>query len=65
MSNEKRMTDIPVRRFVCTAESPWSRSVTGQTTHPDALDDGECSDQCCDYYRCPHCGLRFRVEVGQ
>lgn len=28
----------------------------------DAEDVGECSDGCCDDYKCPHCGHVTRVE---
>ena len=28
------------------------------------LDDGGCSDGCCDDYRCEHCGKKIRVEWG-
>ena len=50
-------------RYVCTREAPWSESKGFRATHPDAKDDGECSEGCCDYYKCPHCGLRFRVTL--
>lgn len=49
-------------RYTCTAAAPWSPERGERATHPDAADDGECSDGCCDYYRCSHCGLRFRVQ---
>lgn len=51
-------------RFICTKENPWTED-KGRAQHPDAVSAGECSDSCCDYYRCPHCGLRFTVEVPQ
>lgn len=50
---------------ICTANDPWSKEKGERAQHPDAKDDGECSDSCCDFYKCPNCGLRFRVEVGQ
>ncbi|HYE79247.1 MAG TPA: hypothetical protein VEI97_14785 [bacterium] len=34
----------------------------GRGLHPDAVIDGGCSDGCCDYYRCPHCGRSWSVE---
>lgn len=49
--------------FICTAENPWTPDKGTPAQHPDAKDDGECSSGCCDYYLCPHCGLRFRVEL--
>ena len=54
-----------LERFVCTKENPWSKDKSQFAHHPDAIDVGECLDGCCDYYRCPHCGERFRVEVAQ
>ena len=53
------------KAYVCTKESPWSPEKDTPCQHPDAVDDGECSEGCCDYYKCPNCGLRFRVEVPQ
>ena len=52
-------------RYVCTKEAPWTPDKGEPVQHPDAVDDGECSSGCCDYYRCPNCGLRFRVELPQ
>lgn len=52
-------------RYVCTKEAPWSKDKGEFAQHPDAADVGECVDGCCDLYHCPHCGLSFRVEVGQ
>lgn len=50
---------------ICTANDPWSEDKGYPTIHPDAIDEGECFDGCCDKYRCPNCGLRFTVEAGQ
>jgi hypothetical protein len=59
---EDRSTDPS--RYVCTADAPWSPEKGERAVHPDAVDDGGCSDSCCDDYRCPHCGLCFRVHRG-
>lgn len=29
--------------------------------HESTVDDGSCSNDCCDYVRCTSCGHRFRV----
>lgn len=55
----------PAKRYICTAAAPWTEAIGGRAAHPDAVDDGECSDGCCDFFRCPHCGVRFRVELPQ
>jgi hypothetical protein len=52
-------------RLVCTKENPWTPDSSAMWLHPEAKDDGECMDGCCDYYLCPICKLRFRVEVPQ
>jgi len=49
---------------VCTKENPYDGK-QGRWRHVDAVDDGECSEGCCDYYKCPHCNLRFKVENPQ
>jgi hypothetical protein len=28
------------------------------------IDDGECSDGCCDYFKCRVCDKRIRLEYG-
>lgn len=54
-------------RHVCTADDPWTPSKSEWATHPDARDDGEEYSRDCEYsrYECPHCGLRFKVEIPQ
>lgn len=55
-------------RFVCTKSTPWDKSKSAVARHPDAVSDGttEHDDGSeTDYYKCPHCGLRFGVEVPQ
>lgn len=51
-------------RETCTADRPCLRNdVQGLWSHPDAIlarDDGDY-----EVYDCPHCGLRFRVELPQ
>lgn len=51
-------------RYTCTAEAPWTPE-KGRSLHPDAKTDGECFDGCCDFYKCPNCGLRWRQELPQ
>jgi hypothetical protein len=50
---------------LCTEDAPYDAAIGGRAVHPDAIDDGECGNCCCDYFRCPHCGLRFRVGAGR
>ncbi len=64
MPDPTEKTLKPSERYVCTKVAPWTPN-QGPAVHPDAVDDGECSDSCCDFYKCPNCGLRFRVEVAQ
>lgn len=52
-------------RYVCTKEAPWTPEMGDYAHHPDAVSDGECADSCCDYWKCPNCGLEFKTEVGQ
>lgn len=52
-------------RYVCTKDAPWSAEKGDWAQHPDAKWIDECSDSCCNYYRCPNCGLTFKVEVGR
>lgn len=59
------MTMTTEGRFVCTKDDPWKPEKGEFVWHPDAKDDGECSEGCCDYFKCPNCGLRFKVEAAQ
>lgn len=52
-------------RYTCTKESPWTPEKSERAMHPDAAHDGECYFGCCDWFKCPNCGLRFRVEYGK
>lgn len=58
-------TKLAHGRYICTKRNPWDKDVNGRNgrgCHPAAEDDGECSDGCCDDYRCPYCGVHWRVE---
>ena len=58
-------TKLAHGRYICTRRNPWDKDVNGRNgrgCHPAAEDDGECSDGCCDDYRCPYCGVHWRVE---
>jgi hypothetical protein len=60
------MTLTPDPRKVCTKERPYVKEpgVKQQWSHPDAVAyDGSCD--CCDHYRCPNCGLDFKVELPE
>lgn len=55
-------------RHCCTAEAPWHKGL-GPAIHPDAKEVGEQED---GYpggdivtMECPHCRLRFKVELPQ
>jgi hypothetical protein len=52
-------------RHTCTAADPWTPAKAQRALHPDAVDDGECAEGCCDYLKCPHCGHRWRQELPQ
>jgi len=53
-------------RYVCTAVAPWTPEKGPTAAHPDVVEV-----YCDDYsdgtsiatYKCPHCGMRFRVEL--
>ena len=42
-------------RFQCRGCDRW-------LTTSEAIDAGECSEGCCDDYKCPHCGHITRIE---
>jgi hypothetical protein len=56
-------------RFVCTKEKPWKPEYGKRAIHPDAKEVGSqrdgwpAGDE--QDYECPHCGLRFTVELPQ
>jgi hypothetical protein len=58
-------TKLAHGRYICTKRNPWDKDVQGRDgrgCHPAAEDDGGCSEGCCDDYRCPYCGVHWRVE---
>lgn len=54
-------------RLTCTATSPMPdpQPPGTQWEHVDAVDDLRVNDPYWDHYVCPHCGLRFAVEVAE
>lgn len=50
------------QRPPCTATSPAPKGDEREYYHPEAVKVGECSEGCCDDFRCPHCGVTWRVE---
>ena len=53
---------MPQRRAVDPYNETY-KETKAYWVHPDAVDDGECSSGCCQDYRCPHCGIRWREEL--
>lgn len=55
-------------RYECTAREPWGKG-KGRAYHPDADEIGEQQDGWPGgdlvTYECPHCGLKFQVELPQ
>jgi hypothetical protein len=54
------------QRFRCTPETPYTKeraeAFGGRAYHPDAkVVDSSCD--CCEAYKCPNCGLSFKVEL--
>lgn len=49
----------------CTPSNPMPKGAPGRWEHVRATDDGECSQGCCDYWKCPDCGHTWKTEVGQ
>lgn len=51
-------------RRTCTKEAPADNKPGDRWQHPDAISlEGTCD--CCDRYRCPNCGLTFKVELPE
>jgi hypothetical protein len=51
-------------RSVCTSAAPMPTGDTGRWQHPDAVSTPSGSDYF-DWYKCPHCGLEFAVELPE
>lgn len=53
-------------QFICSKDNPWSSlEKAKRTQHPDAVEVDSTLCDCCAYYKCPNCGLRFRNELPQ
>lgn len=52
-------------RFLCTPDRPKPKGAPGRWSHTGAVDDGECSEGCCDDYKCTDCGETWRIEAAQ
>jgi hypothetical protein len=42
----------------------WSKT-SPYTLPPNIVSDGECSEGCCDDFKCKECGYTFRIECPQ
>lgn len=51
--------------LLCSPERPMPKGAPGQWAHTNVLDDGGCSEGCCDDYKCADCGATWRVECAQ
>ena len=51
------------KRYVCTKDDPWTEEKSDRAEHPDAKYIRSIDDDYGYYtvYKCPHCGLRFKV----
>jgi hypothetical protein len=56
------------KRHVCAKENPWNDGMDVKAVHPDAefvsSEDGYPGGDI-SWYKCPHCGLTFDVEMAQ
>lgn len=59
-------------RFLCSSDRPMPagasmrpEGVRRQWVHTNVVSDGECSEGCCDDYKCADCGHTWRVECAQ
>jgi hypothetical protein len=62
------MTRSRSERYICTKENPWSEDKGTPASHPDAEFTDDTYDDFgggWDHYKCPHCGLHFKVEIAQ
>jgi hypothetical protein len=53
---------------ICTKDDPWTKAKSSRAQHPDAVSEGDTYDWSADHddyetFKCPHCGLRFRVPI--
>lgn len=53
-------------RYLCAPAHPMPGGpIQGTWAHTTVVSDGECSEGCCDYFKCKDCGHSWRVEVAQ
>lgn len=51
-------------RRECSILDPYHLSKgTALWYHPNAIETGSCSNDCCAYYTCNICGLKFKEEL--
>ena len=56
----------PMKRQICSKESPRTDGATGQWAHPDAellYDRDTKTEGSYERYTCPNCGLSFDVTI--
>jgi hypothetical protein len=58
------LVELAGSRSICTLENPMPANAPGRWQHPDAASDPG-NDPYHDHYTCPHCKLRFSVEVAE
>jgi hypothetical protein len=51
-------------RFLCSPERPMPKYADGLWLHPNAVVTGDCAEGCCDYLKCPDCGVTWRKEYA-
>jgi hypothetical protein len=52
-------------RYLCAPAHPMPKGAPGHWSHTNPVDDGGCSEGCCDDYKCKDCGHAWRVEAAQ
>ena len=60
-----REIETTTGRQICSPEHPMPKGDPGRWAHTNVEDAGECSDGCCDYFRCKDCGHHWKEEVAQ
>lgn len=57
----------PPPAHTCTKDDPWNSAKSDRAVHPDAVweRDQDMGDYSVAVYNCPHCALRFKVELPE